>query len=234
MVDPVSAGSMAMKAAELANKLYGLLKTSSYGDVGILISIRLRFNEAVKLDDWRTRIYKTLSKNKIPKPGQVGEPNKYIEVVQINEELIGFPLIDALDDSLEAQDESELENIYYVRSGVVEARPRCSERNCLREAVGILNNIASEFEGQISSARIYLSFRFDSQMKASNFYEKVNSIKDQKSDLLGDDVRIERPSKDNTVKISVSPYKVWFIDDIESILFKKSFIGKLISKAKGQ
>ena len=232
MVDPVSPSTTHIGITELANRLYGLLETSSYGDVQVLISIRLRFNEALRLDNWRIRLYKALSKNEIANPRPIGEPNRYIEVVQINEELIGFPLIDALDEFLETQDEVSLENIYYVRSSMIEARPSCSGKNCLREAVGILNNIVSGFEGQTYSVRVYLSFRFDSQDKASNFYKKVNSIKDQKSRLLGHSIRIERPSKDNTVKISISPYNVWFINDIEDILFKRSFIRKLTTRTK--
>lgn len=230
MIDPKTAVDMIMigkEAKEILEKVYTYFKKTRYGNVGIFLSVKIVFSEAMKFDDWLTKINSVLSlkgmRKDISEEKVVGDA---LRILNITGDLVGLPQITDFDGDLieiEGSMEDDSEPVFYVKSGVIEAKPYCSERTCLSKAVDVLVNIISEFEGQFLKARVFIELRFSSADKAFRFYERIRDVfeKDYGASVKERKIIVYPPTPGNVVQIVISPYIARAVDAIEKELFQR-------------
>ena len=204
-------------AYKVVNVAYKYLTTKFYGKVGVHLGLTLTFTEAIRLDEWRNTINSLIvSKGGRKNAFEHGLIIKDIKIVEISEDIVGFPLIDLLSEE-ETELDDEEKTVLLVRRGVIEGYPLCEAKGCIKKAVEVLVDLVSEFQRQYSIALIHIELKFPDINKASTFYRRINS-KIPEEFIEQRKIIIQRPYG-SKIQISISPFKISLVDIIEDELF---------------
>ncbi len=198
--------------------LEGLIKylqTKYYGKVGVYMGLVLSFREPIRIDAWHEKIAEVLTKAGGRKNYKgVIEVKNIIKITRIEEDIIGFPMIDFINE--EDYTEELEEDILLVKRGIIEAVPADVNKGCIYKAVEFLAYVSKNFISYIDKSFIHLDLYFIEEEKSSTFYRNIQRILSKTMYIK--DISMYMPSNNN-IQLIFPPYVISIVNSIEEELF---------------